>query len=86
MTNLVEILNEVRSGDLVLVDEICAGTDPNEGAALAMAMLEHLHEQGVLTMITTHYSELKHLLMDIREWKMPAWNLILSVCGRPTDC
>lgn len=59
MTNLISILNEVRSGDLVLVDEICAGTDPNEGAALAMSMLEHLHEQKVLTMVTTHYSELK---------------------------
>ena len=59
MTNLISILNEVKAGDLVLVDEICAGTDPNEGAALAMSMLEHLHEQKVLTMVTTHYSELK---------------------------
>jgi DNA mismatch repair protein MutS2 len=59
MTNLIGILHEVRAGDLVLVDEICAGTDPNEGAALAMALLEHLHEQGVMTMVTTHYSELK---------------------------
>ncbi len=59
MTNLINILNEVRAGDLVLVDEICAGTDPNEGAALAMSILEHLHEERVLTMVTTHYSELK---------------------------
>ncbi|MDY4921115.1 MAG: endonuclease MutS2 [Phascolarctobacterium sp.] len=59
MTNLISILNEVKAGDLVLIDEICAGTDPNEGAALAMSMLEHLHEAGVLTMVTTHYSELK---------------------------
>ena len=59
MTNLISILNEVKSGDLVLIDEICAGTDPNEGAALAMSMLEHLHEEKVLTMVTTHYSELK---------------------------
>lgn len=59
MTNLISILSEVKAGDLVLVDEICAGTDPNEGAALAMSMLEHLHEQKVLTMVTTHYSELK---------------------------
>lgn len=59
MTNLISILNEVKAGDLVLIDEICAGTDPNEGAALAMSMLEHLHKNGVLTMVTTHYSELK---------------------------
>lgn len=59
MTNLIGILGEVKSGDLVLIDEICAGTDPNEGAALAMSMLEHLHKNEVLTMVTTHYSELK---------------------------
>ena len=59
MTNLIKILDEVKAGDLVLVDEICAGTDPNEGAALAMSILEHLHEEEVLTMVTTHYSELK---------------------------
>lgn len=59
MTNLISILGEVKSGDLVLIDEICAGTDPNEGAALAMSILEHLHKNNVLTMVTTHYSELK---------------------------
>ena len=59
MMNLVSILKDVRERDLVLVDEICAGTDPNEGAALAMSILEHLTKQGVFTMMTTHYSELK---------------------------
>lgn len=59
MKNIIDILNEVQSGDLVLVDEICAGTDPNEGAALAMAILEYLYNNKVLTMVTTHYSELK---------------------------
>lgn len=59
MMNLIGILREVRPGDLVLVDEICAGTDPNEGAALAMSILDHLTRQGVLTIMTTHYSELK---------------------------
>lgn len=59
MTNLIGILKEVKERDLVLVDEICAGTDPNEGAALAMSILENLHENKVLTMVTTHYSELK---------------------------
>jgi len=59
MMNLVSILQEIRERDLVLVDEICAGTDPNEGAALAMSILDHLTKQGVFTMMTTHYSELK---------------------------
>lgn len=59
MKNLISILNEVQPGELVLIDEICAGTDPNEGAALAMGILEHLHKNSVLTMVTTHYSELK---------------------------
>lgn len=59
MTHLVRILQEVTAQDLVLLDEIGAGTDPDEGSALAMAIIEHLHQLGCLTMVTTHYSALK---------------------------
>ena len=59
MTKLIRILDVIKTGDLFLVDEIGSGTDPQEGAALAMAILDVVQEDGIATVATTHYSELK---------------------------
>ncbi len=64
MSNIVYILDHVTPGSLVLFDELGGGTDPIEGAALAIAILSHLNDMGVRCMATTHYSELKTFAMS----------------------